>query len=84
MLNNLLNFNNSSSSIISSNNVETLIPVNNALTLENGINEPILKNILSLNFLYNIEMSSKEQLQLLTAEQLQLFTQKHIKVFPEL
>ncbi|BET37932.1 hypothetical protein SAP269_05210 [Spiroplasma ixodetis] len=40
-----------------------MIPVNNALTLENGINEPILKNILSLNFLYNIEMSSKEQLQ---------------------
>ncbi|WP_342272934.1 hypothetical protein [Spiroplasma endosymbiont of Acasis viretata] len=53
MPNNLLNFNNSSSSIISSNNVETLIRVNNALTLENGINEPILKNILSLNFLYN-------------------------------
>ncbi len=50
MLNNLLIFNNSSSSIVSSNNVETLIPANNALTLENGINEPILKNILSLNF----------------------------------
>ncbi|WP_338961030.1 MULTISPECIES: hypothetical protein [unclassified Spiroplasma] len=50
MPNNLLNFNNSSSSIISSNNVETLIPVNNALTLENGINEPILKNIFIIKF----------------------------------
>ncbi len=45
MINNLLIFNNSSSSIVSSNNVETLIPVNNVLTLENGINEPILKNL---------------------------------------